>query len=89
MYVMQIIRKHRQNPSIHIRLHVKHKLYNCEHKKGHASRKERCLLSLTLLNIFLERTMSDTPEGQDGKVSIGDRNMTTLRFTDDIDALDS
>ena len=35
---------------------------------------------------FLERIMSDTLE-HDGKVSIGGRNITSLRFADDIDDL--
>ena len=46
-----------------------------------------CLLSPTLFNIFLERIMSDALEEHDGKVSIGGRNITNLRFADDIDAL--
>ena len=45
-----------------------------------------CLLSLTLFNIFLELIMSDTLEEYDGKVSIGGRNITNLRFAADIDA---
>ena len=48
---------------------------------------KRCLLSPTFVNIFLERIMSDTLEEHDGKVSIGGRNITNLRFADDIDAL--
>ena len=32
--------------------------------------------------------MSDALEEHDGKVSIGDRNITNLRFADDIDTLD-
>ena len=32
--------------------------------------------------------MSDTLEEHDGKVSIDGRNITSLRFADDIDALD-
>ena len=39
------------------------------------------------LNIFLERIMSDALEEHDGKVSIGGRNITSLRFADDTDAL--
>ena len=39
------------------------------------------------LQIFLERIMSDALEEHDGKVSIGGRNITNLRFADDIDAL--
>ena len=49
--------------------------------------KARTLLSPTLFNIFLERIMSDALEEHDGKVSIGGRNITNLRFADDIDAL--
>ena len=49
--------------------------------------RQGCLLSPTLFNIFLERIMSDALEEHDGKVSIGGRNITTLRFADDIDAL--
>ena len=41
----------------------------------------------TLINIFLERIMSDALEEHDGKVSIGGRNITNLRFADDIDSL--
>ena len=37
--------------------------------------------------MFLERIMSDALEEHDGKVSIGGRNVTNLRFADDIDAL--
>ena len=40
-----------------------------------------------LQHFFLERIMSDTLEEHDGKVSIGGRNTTNLRFADDIDAL--
>ena len=46
-----------------------------------------CLLSPTLFNIFLERIMSDALEKHDRKVSVGGRNITDLRFADDIDAL--
>ena len=45
-----------------------------------------CLLSPTLFNIFHERIMSDALEEHDGKVSISDRNITNLRFADDIEA---
>ena len=38
-------------------------------------------------NIFLERIMTDALEEHDGKVSIGGRNITNLRFADDIDTL--
>ena len=49
--------------------------------------RQGCLLSPTLFNIFLERIMSDALEEHDGKVSIGGRKITNLRFADDIDAL--
>ena len=49
--------------------------------------RQGCLLSLTLFNIFLEWIMSDALEEHDGKVSIGSRNITNLRFADEIDAL--
>ena len=49
--------------------------------------RQGCLLSPTLFNIFLERIMSDALEEHNGKVSIGGRNITNLRFADDIDAL--
>ena len=49
--------------------------------------RQGCLLSPTLFNIFLERIMSDALEEHNRKVSIGDRNITNLRFADDIDAL--
>ena len=48
--------------------------------------RQGCLLSPTLFNIFLERIMSDALEEHDVKVSIGGRNITNLRFADDIDA---
>ena len=40
-----------------------------------------------LFKIFLKRIMFDALEEHDGKVSIGGRNITSLWFTDDIDAL--
>ena len=49
--------------------------------------RQGCLLSPTLFNIFFERIMSYALEEHDGKVSIGGRNITNLRFADDIDAL--
>ena len=49
--------------------------------------RQGCLLSPTLFNIFLERIKSEDQEEHDGKVSIGGRNITNLRFADDIDAL--
>ena len=49
--------------------------------------RQGCLLSPNVFNIFLERIMSDALEVHDGKVSIGGRTTTNLRFADDIDAL--
>ena len=49
--------------------------------------RQGCLLSPRLFNVFLERIMSDALEERDGKASIGGRNITNLRFIDDIDAL--
>ena len=46
-----------------------------------------CLLSPTLFNIFLERIMSEALEEHEGTVSIGGRNITNLRFADDIDGV--
>ena len=46
-----------------------------------------CLLSPTLINIFLKRIMSDALEEHGRRVSIGSRNITNLEFADDIDAL--
>ena len=49
--------------------------------------RQGCLLSPTLLNIFLEWIMLDALEEHDGKVSISGRDITNLWFADDIDAL--
>ena len=49
--------------------------------------RQGCLLSPTIRTIVLERILSDALEEHDGKVSIGSRNITNLRFADDIDAL--
>ena len=46
-----------------------------------------CLLSPTLINIFLKRIMSDTLEEHGRRVSIRCRNITNLEFANDIDAL--
>ena len=46
-----------------------------------------CLLSPTLFNIFLERTMTDALEDQEGTVSSGGRTITNLRFPNDNDGL--
>ena len=46
-----------------------------------------CLLSPTLLNIFLERIMTDALEDHKGTVNSGGRRSTNLHFADDIDGL--
>ena len=46
-----------------------------------------CLLSPTLFNIFLERTMADALEDHKGTVRIGGTTITNLRFAYDIDGL--
>ena len=46
-----------------------------------------CLLSPTLVNIFLERISTETLEDHEGTVSIGGRTNTNLRFAGDIDGL--
>ena len=49
--------------------------------------RQGCLLSPTLLNIFLERIMTDALEDHEGTVSIGCRTITNLRLADGIDGL--
>ena len=49
--------------------------------------RQGCLLSPNRFNIFLKWIMPDALEEHDGKVSIGGRNITNLRFANDIDAL--
>ena len=49
--------------------------------------RQGCLLSHSLFNIFLEWIMSDALEEHDRRVSIGGRNITNLRFADDLDAV--
>ena len=43
--------------------------------------------SPTLFNIFLERSISDALQENNGKLSISRRTITNLRFADSIDAL--
>ena len=49
--------------------------------------RQRLLLPPTFFSIFLGRITFDVLKEHDGKVSIGGRNITDLRFADDIDAL--
>ena len=49
--------------------------------------RQGCLLSPSLFNIFLQRIMSYALEEHDEKVSMGGKNITNLRFADDIVAL--
>uniref|UniRef100_A0A673J0D1 Reverse transcriptase domain-containing protein n=1 Tax=Sinocyclocheilus rhinocerous TaxID=307959 RepID=A0A673J0D1_9TELE len=49
--------------------------------------RQGCLRSPILFNIYLERIMKESLENHGGTVSIGGRNITNLRFADDIDGL--
>ena len=46
--------------------------------------RQRCLLSPTLFNIFLERIISEALDDHEVSVSIGGRLITNFRFADDI-----
>ena len=46
--------------------------------------RQRCLLSPTFFNIFLERNMCEALDDHEGSVSIGGRLITSFRFADDI-----
>ena len=46
--------------------------------------RQRCLLSPTIFNIFLERVMCEALDDHEGSVSIGGRFITNFRFADDI-----
>ena len=48
--------------------------------------RQGCLPSHTLFNIFFERIITDAMGEHDRKVSIGGRNITNLRFSDDLDS---
>ena len=45
--------------------------------------RQRCLLSPTLLNIFLKQVMTEALPKYGVKVSVGSRNITNLLFVDD------
>ena len=49
--------------------------------------RQECSLSPTLLNILLERIMTDALQDHEGTVSIEARTVTNLRFADDIHGL--
>ena len=49
--------------------------------------RSKAMMSSALFNIFLEGIIFDALEEHDGKVSIGGRNITNLRFADDIAAV--
>ena len=49
--------------------------------------RQSCLLSLSRFNMFLERIMTDALDNHTGTISIGERIITDLRSTDDIDGL--
>ena len=46
--------------------------------------RQRCLLSQTLFNIFLERIMCEALDDHEGSVSIGGCLITNFRIADDI-----
>ena len=46
-----------------------------------------CLLSPVLFNIFLEQIMLNTLHEHTSTISIGGRNISNLRFADDIDLI--
>ena len=51
--------------------------------------RQECILSPTLLSIFLERIMTDAVDDHEDTVSIGGRTITNLRLADDIGGLAS
>jgi len=49
--------------------------------------RQGCILSPCLFNIFLEQIMADTLENYSGTVKVSGRQITNLRFADDIDLI--
>ena len=49
--------------------------------------RQGCLLSPVLFNIFLEKIMLNTFHEHTSTISIGGRNISNLRFSDDIDLI--
>ena len=49
--------------------------------------RQGCILSPCLFNIFLEQIMSDALEEFTGSVRVGGREISNLRFADDIDLI--
>ena len=47
--------------------------------------RQGCLVSPTLFKIFLQRTITDALEDQEGTVSTAGRTISNLRFADNID----
>ena len=82
-------------PLVHAIEHLYDNAINAVHMNGSTGEwfrttvgvRQRCLLSPTRFQIFFPKDYSDTLEEHDGKVSIGGRTITNLRFADDIDAL--
>ena len=49
--------------------------------------RQGCILSLCLFNIFLEQIMTDALDNYSGTVRVSGRQITNLRFADDIDLI--
>ena len=49
--------------------------------------RQGCLLSPVLFNIFLEQIMQDTLQNHKSTISIGSREISNLKFADDIDLI--